>query len=354
MMRSHDSKRALSALLLLALGCASIGSDAAFPDPVQTSGVGPFRLLTSTETGLSEDAAPPGSALPLAEGEVSDGGMVAGGRLYYASAAPLADPPERDASLAAYQVDWARYEARVIRAAAGRTDGVGFDAGEVVLEASEAWEGDAVFDPWVVVLEDGTRRLYYAAEEGIGIAEAGAEGAFARVAGPVFLGRGPSVVRTADDAGFLMFFERDGELRVASSLDGVAFLPDEPVDFLATEEMFDAPELTHHRPGAAWGTMPSGRRTLRLYFETRLEDGTQLPTVAASLDGESFERRIASVFAGEVPAGAPAPWVRSEEITLMVFSYVPGFEDMEEGADPIRQLALGIAPAHLNVEPSQD
>ncbi|NOY90248.1 MAG: hypothetical protein GXP55_03490, partial [Deltaproteobacteria bacterium] len=166
-------------LLTLLLGCATLGTETSFPSAVTTSGVGPFRQLERYETGAFRS--PPGQAVNTG-GLLVGNAAAGGGQLFYVAATPLDEPPERDPSLPSYAVDWAQADARAIYRAspsgfAGTLNGrpvslPGFDVGERVLEATQAWEGAAVFDPCPLVLPDGRLRLYYAAEGGIGVAEA--------------------------------------------------------------------------------------------------------------------------------------------------------------------------------------
>ena len=177
------------AALGLFLGCGTLGTETNFPGAVSTSGVGPFRQLERYETGVFRS--PPGQAVDT-RGLFVESGSTAGGQLFYVAATPLEMPPERDASLPSYAVDWAQAEPRAIYRGAssgfmGTLDGEpvslpGFAAGEPVLTATQAWEGAAVFDPCPIMLPDGRLRLYYAADGGIGVAEASTpDGALTRV-----------------------------------------------------------------------------------------------------------------------------------------------------------------------------
>ncbi|MEZ4252918.1 MAG: hypothetical protein R3B99_32315 [Polyangiales bacterium] len=242
-------------------------------------------------------------------------------------------------------VDWARFEPRRI-ARAAKLDGFhSFGAGTVVLEASESWEGDAVFDPWVVALPDGHARLYYAADGGIGVAEAPSlSGSFTKLAGPV-LGdaRAPSVVAT--DEGFSMYFERDGAIGLATSSDGLSFTVQSTLTLDAPEptEPDAALETSFHRPGAVWASTVAHDRILRLYFEVLRDDGTFAVTMAASLDGRTFERLPTSVYGGNESSGAPAPFLLEDGTTLLHFTV----DARGDNGEPYRAPVVGVAPSFV-------
>lgn len=331
----------IGVVLAMLAGCASLGAETAFPEPIQTSGVGPFRPLDSTETGI--DAEPRGRVQETTG--ASGGGMRAGDFFFSVESQPLADAPARTPGLLPTQVDWARFEPRSIARAPIREGFHGFGAGTVVLEASEAWEGDAVFDPWVVALADGRARLYYAAAGGIGVAEAPSlDGTFTRVGdGPVLAdASGPSVV--ASDEGFLMYFERDGAIGLATSSDGLAFtieIASLALDAAPSEDPEAPSEVSFHRPGAVWASTVAHDRVLRLYFEVRRDDRTFAATMAASLDARSFERLAASVYGGEESSSAPAPFLMPDGTTLLHFTIdAPG-----PNGEPYRVPLVGVAPA---------
>lgn len=345
--RPTTSSRAVTpmrvVLLASLIGCASLGAETAFPDPVQTSGVGPFRPLDSTETGITAE---PVGRVQETTG-ASGGGMRAGDFFFSVESQPLAEPPARTPGLLPTQVDWARFEPRRIARAAIRDGFHGFGAGTVVLEANEAWEGDAVFDPWVIALPDGRARLYYAAEGGIGVAEAPSlDGTFTRVGdGPVLAdAAGPSVV--ASDEGFSMYFERDGAIGLATSSDGLAFTVEIEaltLDAPPSEDPEAPGETSFHRPGAVWASTVAHDRILRLYFEVRRDDGTFAATMAASLDGRDFERLAAPVYGGEESSGAPAPFLLPDGTTLLHFT----IDARGTNREPFRAPVVGVAPSFL-------
>ena len=303
-------------LVALVVGCATLGAETAFPDPIQTSGVGPFRLLDPNETGIEGE-----QGEVVVQSGAAGGAMFAAGSLWYVDAERLEEPPERDESLPPHAIDWAQFGPRRILRSPEREGDLGHDAGEVVLEPTEGWEGDGVFDPWLVELEDGSVRLYYAAEGGVGVAEApGPEGPFTRQPGPVLPGaRGPAVLRSEDGAGWWMYFEAAGEIGRAASADGLTWsIEEEALALPAPEEPGpeDPAEIGFGRPSALWATTPANRRVLRLYFEVRRDDGTQTVEVAGSADGASFERAALPAYAGDGNAGAPGVRLLEDGTTL--------------------------------------
>lgn len=331
-------RRPLATLLVL-LGCATLGNEAPFPAPVQTSGAGPFRRLDRYETGFP--GSPQGRAVMI-DGATT-GGMFVPGFLFYVQAPPKSDPPERDPALAPDAVDWDQFEPRRILRAPSRLADLGHDPGAEVLGPSESWEGGGVFDPWVVVDESGRARLYYAADGGVGLAEASAvEGAFTRVAGPLLEdARSPSVV--PDPAGgWLMYFESDEGIGLARSADGRSFTVEtRALTLTAPTPPTEPADVSFHRPGAVTVTTPTGRVLVRLYFEAVRDDGSRAIAFAASEDGVTFERLPGTVYAEDDP-GAPAPFVDAEGRTRLYLTV----DATRRGTDLVtRALVMAVAPA---------
>lgn len=339
--------RALIAFLVVA-GCATLGDETAFPGPLQTTGVGPFRLFTGDETNLP--SRPVGAV--IVGDFATTGGMRTEAALWVA-AAPVLDPvPERDPDVPEDEIDWAQFGARSILRAATRPEDFGFLTSEVVLEATEAWEEDAVFDPWAFPLPDGRVRLYYAAAGGIGIAEGPASGPFVKVAGPILTdARSPTVIQVGDGS-FWMFFERGDGIARATSADGLDFVvADEAIDVgLADAELA---ETRFAHPGAVFAVSPTGREMVRVYFEAHREDGTQVLALAASLDGVAYDRLqnpVLGVPEGDDDYRAPAPYLREDSVTLL---YATAPKTIRGDHDAIARAIIGsVAPAFTQlVEP---
>lgn len=321
-------------LLIALVGCATLGAETAFPDPLQTSGVGPFRLLDEFETGvsnLSQDGLVPSDLL------ATSGGMFVGGHFFHTLAAESDSPPdERDASLPSTAVDWRFFEPRRIYRSAARAEDLGHGEGVEVL-APEAGE-DGVFDPWVVVLDDGSARMYFATSAGIAIAEApSVDGTFTRTGDTILSdARSPAVVRF--EGQWLMAYESAGQILLARSADGVSFDAGAALDLGFTPEEGPA-EASYARPGAVVATVPSGRTFVRIYFEIIYEDGSQQISIAASEDGTTFERFPGVVF-GDMTAGAPTPRLFEDGSTVLYFT----ISKTRRCVDECRAMVAGVAP----------
>ncbi len=332
MTAARTLRGSLLGLALVAGGCSTLGNVGEFADPISTAGAGPFRFVDKYETAIDGE---PANAIVMVSGDAMSSGVAAGDFLFFAAADANLVAPDRDPTLADHEVDFARFEPRTIRRASSN-GWAGYIEPEEVFVAEEAWEGDAVFDPWPVLLPDGTLRLYYAAEGGIGLAEASSvDGTLERVGDGHVLGEltdddlvpsSPTVV-VDDVLGTLMYFELGGDIAVARSDDGVDFeLVDgdpstaawDPLDLPAAPPMADDDpvELRIGHPGAVIAAMGSGRRTVRLYFEVFLSDETRTIGFAASLDGVDFERSARTIVAGE-SSGTPAPIVDAEGNTRL-------------------------------------
>ena len=305
---------ALSAALLISLGatslgCATRGNEAAFPDPVGTSGVGPFRAARVVETGFIErpDGRVMESFRAVERAQLTDAG------LYFGAADPLDSPPDRELDLPEDEIDWAQFGPRKIYQVAAREQDLGYDieASTLVLEASEPWEEGAVSDPWFDV---DSGRLYYAAGGSIGMVEPEADGGFGAHQQVFTVAEGqlrsPSVIRDPVGEGYLLYVESRAGVSVARSEDGVAFTFDRNLALDLPEGAID-PDATESRwsgPGAVVAASPVGRVTVRLYFSVLRSDGTRVVGMAASEDGVRFERSPLPAFIGDLPR-SPCPFV---------------------------------------------
>lgn len=331
--------------------CSTIGDPGGSPDAYPHGGTGQFRVLATDEVG--------GATLAL-QNTAIDASMVAEGYLFYAAAPLLDAPPPVPEEHPPGEVFWDAFEPRAIYRAEPR-DNPGFSSGTQILAASESWEGGEVFDPWVVT--DGDRALmYYAAEGGVGVAEAPvAGGTFTRVgSGPILEAAGgatprrPSVVRGTDGA-FWMYFDEGGAIGVARSEDGVAF---ERVDgdpstaaidplVITGEDLGDEPEVSVGMPGAVALDTPTGRRLVRVYYESRREDGTVSAYVAGSADGVTFERHELPVME-QTDVRFPAPVLLDDRVTLLYVNL------RGTGAYQTRALAAAVTPAAVSFAPPEN
>ncbi|MFK8004432.1 MAG: hypothetical protein AB8H86_33000 [Polyangiales bacterium] len=343
------------AALVLFSACATIGDEAAFPGPVE-SGIGPFRPLNAAELVVEA----PRAGQILAEGAAFGRAMMTEGSLWYAAASAPLDPlPEKDASLARFEVDWAQFEARAIFASPSLAPArYSYEAGTVVLEATEPWQGGAVFDPWAIESSDGSVQLYFASEGGIGVATRSAGSAtFGAPTQILEDARAPSVVEFGGET--LLFFERDGRIGLAKSTDGLTFTVDtEALDLgeLSRGEE-DPTEVAQRSPGAIVVTSATGRVSLRVYFESRFESATGSVSsglsVSGTMDTQTYDRFDAELFGdtsvlGNNP-GDPAPYVADGEATtlLTLTRAAPG--------SPQSRAVLGaITPARIELVPTPE
>ncbi|MEM9192358.1 MAG: hypothetical protein AAGF12_24500 [Myxococcota bacterium] len=323
--------------LLSVASCATIAPDPGVPDELPHNGTGQFRLLTEDEVGVNGDV--DGQAIDLPNFGF-DSGAVAGGYLFYAGGALRSDASPQDPLLAVGEVDWAGFEPRQIFRSSPRED-FGFAPGTPVLTASLAWEGDAVFEPWVLEASSGEVFLYYRAAGGIGVARASSlDATFERAATePIFTdGARPSVVQLTDGT-FRMYVARNGMVDAASSSDGVSFGALAPIE-LGTDLLdAESAEMAVSGPGAVAVVTPSDRQLVRLYFESVRQDGQRIMSLAASEDGQVFERFERTVLA-DPDRRAPAPWVLDPRESLL-YSTAP----FEDDGRSFRTLVGGFAPA---------
>lgn len=319
------------------------------------AGLGPFRRLDASELLHGR--------LALDEGSLVESGMVLRGAgptqvMFYAAAelAPGPAPTDGGADLDAGvpadagppEPDLALFlPRRILRS--DPADGPKFAGGELVLEASEAWEGDSVYDPWAVVLPSGRVRLYYAAAGGIGIAEAdSATGAFTRVGtGPVLPGlRRPTVTLRADgSAGVLLYAEDGGSIVVASSADGLVFDAPSTVDLGFAARDAGPAQVSVGSPGAGLQRPEGDPPRIVLFFESRRADGTRVLGMAASPTGLAFERATLPAFGGDVREGFPAPDFVDAHTTMLYFTVANRLRGVAS-----RGLTVAVSPGTLRFD----
>ncbi len=288
-------------LLVLAL-VAACGTTAPDPNPpglLPHGGTGEFRPMTDVETGIR--GTPPGLSLASRNGAIESGRALLDGPLFYAFGPELEMPPDEDPTLPEGDVDWSGYEPRSIWRSPQREEELGFGVATEILSATEAWQMGEIYSPWPVRLEDGRVRLYYASPGGIGMAEApSADGDFAPVGtGPIVAASGadaprrPSVVSAPNGDGYMMYYELGDRIALATSADGLAFTTvtdDLDLGPFVPRDASDPAEIGVGGPGAVTVTTSVGRSLVRLYFESRREDGTRLIMMAGSTDGMTFTR----------------------------------------------------------------
>jgi hypothetical protein len=107
------------------------------------------------------------------------------------------------------------------------------------------------------------------------------------------------------------------------------------------------PEVSVGMPGAAALDTVTGRRLVRLYYESRREDGTVLGYVAGSADGVTFERHEVPVME-ELDVRFPAPVILDDRVTLLYVN-VP-----RTGALQTRSLIAAVSPAAVSFAPPEN
>jgi hypothetical protein len=352
-------KRAAPLVSIALAACSAIGDPGSMAEGLPHGGTGQFRPLEMDEIGGIS-----GGRAIIVVRHAFDSAMVADGRLFYTMAPERQEPPVPPDDHPQSEVFWDAFGPRAIYRADPR-DNPAFAAGPLIFEASEVWEGGEVFDPWVVIDEDGTARLYYAAEGGIGLAQASAaDGAFARVGTGPILGadaapngapRHPSVVRGPDGA-WWMYYDAGGAIMIARSDDGISFAridADEStpaIDPIAITgvDLREPPEISIGMPGAVTVETPAGRRIVRLYYESRRAEELEQVYVAGSEDGVHFERH-------EVPVSDnddlrfPAPVALDARVTLLYANTVA-----LTGGLQTRSVVVAVTPASVSFAPPEE
>ncbi len=336
--------------------CSTIGDRGGMAEGYPHGGTGQFRILDAEEVGVA------GRRLIALQNIATEAAMVADDYLFYTAAPRIDMPPEEPMDQPEGEIFWDAFEPRAIYRSEPRDD-LGFSPGARVLAASQPWEGEEVFDPWVVVDGD-TVRMYYAAEGGIGVATAGAvDGSFTNDDAPILdaddafegVPRRPSVVRGPDGA-WWMYYDAGDAIGVARSEDGVSFAR---IDGDASTPAIDpivptgednelTVELSIGRPGAVSLETVTGRHLVRLYFESRRDDGTTLVYVAGGEDGVSFERHLVPVMAEE-DVRFPSPRLLDARVTLL-YASIP----FRTGGYETRAIVGAVSPAGQSFAPPED
>lgn len=331
-------RRRILALGLLATSCGTLASPAGGDRDLPNANAGPFRLLKQSELDSNVDGY---SAPFIAKSE----------RHRYRSPSPL-DIDEDPSTLPIwlYAVSGEDYESRIVRFFAH--DGRSLErAPEVVLEASEPWEGGRVFSPSALRV-GGEIWLYYVGAEGVGLAKSKDGRAFVKEEGPIrkdALGCGGTGVIPNDisvirlpTGGFRMFFSIGEGICEAISSDGIEFHPtrdrlvlrtsDEPDDF----DFVSAP--------FAWATTsPEGRLVVRVYYTGESAEGATSIGMAARFGEDGpLHRALSPVLRAESPDDAAV--LPFEGFTLLYFTAQSGSKD----APPA--LAAAVAPADIALE----
>lgn len=375
-----------SLLLVVSAGCGSIGSETPYAAQILNGGTGPFRLATKEETGLTTN--PVGRLFSI--GEPVGRAQLTANAVFYEVAAWPAVAGTRDPALQSWEIDWQNQwePRRIARSTTHVVDAdsvtrLGYEAGLDVLVPTLSWESSGIGEPAIVQRPDGSVRLYYATDQGIGVAEAPAvDGTFTRlVADPILPdvdGHGPAsspAPIVMPNGEVLMYVSAGDAIYLASSTDGLAFslvdldtssaaidpisLP-EPVTSVDAGVPSDAGmddagvdggvpvvEVSVRAPSALVTRSPTGRLLVRLYFEVRRSDGTSVLAMAGSFDGRTFVRATSIAYSKSNPT-RPACFLRPDGITLLTFA-LPSTT-----ANPRQAVSvLGSTPGDLELPPPQ-
>lgn len=320
-----------SLVAVLASSCATLGSEGLGDVGLPSSGVGPFRRLTTDEV--------PGIAPFVLDGEggyrepavLSDDASEPLVTLYAgATGAGRDGVPKGPVIVRSFAKDG--------RSFVGSGGGPGRGT-SLVLAPSEAWEGGEVGSPYALrvgVVSASAILLFYAGAQGIGVAKAtSSEGPFVKTGAPVLDANGasgwesePPRAPTAylDGRTIHLFFASGGSLGEAvADVDALAFRrvdadpstvgidpvlsPSAPVDpkTLAVGEKppFDEAGLTD--PCVAVRVTPAGRAHVRVLYTGKARAGTTAIGFAARYGHQGvLVRQAVPVYAAKGKERAPA------------------------------------------------
>ena len=333
-------------LALFAWGCGMGGLVTPAGVLLPNGGLGPFRLLSGTESENGQAILVNGSVDSSMVARVDDTEYM----LVY-TAALVGERPAEDPT-----APWlARYGARTIRRSEPTTRPT--FVGEIdVLSADAEWEGAEVFDPWMIRLPSGRMRLYYAAEGGIGIAEAdSATGTFTRVGSAPAIAtadvdfdttapRHPSVI--FDGSRYVLYFATQTKIGVAFSDDGLAWTEVREAPIEITVPGVDDPEIASFgAPSALWKTPVVGEPYAHIFCEVRLADGTTRLGVSGTRDHATFETTwIPPIGRGTNP-GMPSALTWNDRTTFLYFT---ADKNVSGGAG--RALYASVSPGNERFE----
>ena len=350
-------------LVVLAAGCATIGSPGEGDVDLPSAGVGPFRKLTGAEVlgiapfvvddRLSQYREP--AALALGSGEGVRSSSVA---LYFVAGRGAAGSRERHDVIVRSRADDAR-----------SFYGAALDLGhspKEVLAASAPWEGQDLSGPSALRVSDEIF-LYYAARGGIGVARSVDGFSFRKEPGPI-LGvddgasregsppRAPSVA-IFPDGQFHMLYVSGIFIFEASSADGIHWTrlgtepvlgpspPRAPGSFLPGERPpFDTGRVAD--PLLLPWVTPSGRLHVRVLY-TGYDGVPAAPGISSAIGFAArfattgpLVRNVLPVFAVDKHEAAPALFSWDGGAMLYVEQDKPG-----DGASIYRAISAAYAPA---------
>jgi len=299
-------KRALATIALA--GCATLADGAPGLDNPPSARAGPFRALAVGELGqnhVAPQAVDPGKRrlrdLSVVDVDGDPATLPVDGYL----GASATDAGPEDPSI----------EIVVAHAEDGRTFSKETTSALVPVHD---WEGGRVGAPSAIIGADGETRLYYEAEGGIGVA-VGDKGALVSVDHPILTPtavpwatgslRSPGVVLLPDGT-YRLYFEADRGSQtvvgVASSDDGSTF--SDPSVVLAPSPLEGAiDDVAVGSPSATIGTSEEGRDILYVYYAALSSDGKRRIGMAARFLADDDEALVKSGEGMYAPSGGVDP-----------------------------------------------
>ena len=337
-------------------GCGVKAPPSGGDENLPNANAGPFRVLREGEMPPKDRIFPyairrKGTRNPCAL-DVDGRSDTTGVMLYLAASEGIA-PGEPPVMILRYDAD----------------DGRSFnprDADATVLEPSESWEGGVVDAPSVLRVGDEIW-MYYAAAGGIGLATSSDGTNFTKRSGPVFgasmggwangaIPSDPSVVMMHDGS-FRMFYEAGVGIGEARSNDGIAWQtvseqpaiwPVPPPDFPAPEEdsvyePFD--DVSVGDPVAVLDESALGRQILRVYYAGSNRIGLWSLGMAARYVGETtLQRAYGQVLGNSFAPKGPSVLV-FRDFTMLYFTAPE--DDRDDTSAPA--IGIGVAPATVSL-----
>lgn len=344
------ARLALGATLVFVSACATLADGHAGLDNPPSARVGPFRLLVPGEIGANHPA-----PFAMNDGRAfwRDASVVRTGEsgfevdAFFAGVADGAganDPTDRIA----------RFHA---------VDGRSFPGpGDVVLTASQGWDGGHVGAPSAVVV-DGATWLFYEGASGIGVAKADPSGALVAAPAPVLSATSISWAAGAVPKSPGVVVLRDGTLRMFYEVDtssGPAIGEARSSDGESWEAIGDGPVLAHGprgssdalgaaTPAPVLATSEEGRDVVDVYYTATGENGAVVGLASRFADdGDGPLERSPSIMLG--PSAALA--VREPcAVRFDTFTFLFATENASKtSADPA--VVVGLAPATEELPPA--
>ncbi len=335
----------------LGLGCGTLATAAGDDDAVRPNAIaGPFRPIADAEL-------PDSNAAPnvLAGGGDDNDHTEDNDRRFREASAVSLDASKLPGATALYVVAGPAGQGAIYRFEASNARTFDKDSGELVLEVERPWEGDGLSEPSVHLVGDEVW-LYYGAEGGIGFARSSDGVTFTRETEPVLVAGGADWEEGAvpqapallplpaeEGGGYRLFYEANGRIGEAMSLDGVSWARagDGPI-LEPTEDTHDAYDAAGvGAPHASRWQSPEGRWVTRIYYSGVDATGRSSIGLAARYGNEGvLSKAIATVFSGTRSPGSPTV-IASPSLALMYVTQKAG----SSNALQYPAIALTLAPS---------